>query len=74
MNGRHLADYLFRMPVEKARILYVGGNIMVDSIKFEGLVGFFSSVKHNSFALCNRFKKSVQIFCLEIENDFSPAW
>ncbi|KAK6108730.1 Galactoside-binding lectin family protein [Brugia pahangi] len=37
VDGRHLCDYLHRIPITNIRTMYIGGNVRINTIKYEGI-------------------------------------
>ncbi|VDN20470.1 unnamed protein product [Gongylonema pulchrum] len=36
VDGRHLCDYLHRIPVSEVKTLYIRGNVRIDTIEYQG--------------------------------------
>ncbi|TKR87039.1 hypothetical protein L596_011515 [Steinernema carpocapsae] len=39
VNGKHLCDFLHRMPLELVKTIYIDGNVSVDYVEYQGEVG-----------------------------------
>ncbi|EFO20790.2 hypothetical protein LOAG_07697 [Loa loa] len=37
VDGRHLCDYLHRIPITNIRTIYIGGNVRISTIEYEGI-------------------------------------
>lgn len=43
MDGRHLCDYLHRIPITNIKTIFVGGNVRISTIEYQSIDVLFYS-------------------------------